>query len=191
MSEAPAEAPAPKRRRDWDGWAAVAASFAAVLALVVAAYTADLQRKQVRAQVWPRLQFGRAMNRHMVVLNKGTGPARVRSVRVEVDGRKVKDWEQLLRALGNKAEHFGQSQLNRVVVSAGEKIEWFSAHDNEAGRALFQDVFYDKMPRLGFEICYCSVLDQCWRTGGGGSFGEIDDEREVDGCPPLEGEFTQ
>jgi hypothetical protein len=190
MSEAPAEAPAPKRKRDWDAWAAVAASFAAVLALVVGAYTADLQRQQVRAQVWPRLQVARAEGRHIIAWNKGTGPARVRSVRMEVNRRLVKNWDELLVALGHEPKGYGQSQVNKTVISAGERIDAFSGKDDEAGRALFKAVFGDLRP-IGIEICYCSVLDQCWRTGGGGSFGDIDDEREVDGCPPLKDEFEQ
>ena len=181
----------PGRPRDWNAWAAVAAAFAAVLALVVAAYTADLQRQQVRAQVWPRLQVGRSMGRHWIVWNKGTGPARVRTVRVQVDKLPVKNWDALLIALGRKPEGYGQSQVNKAVISAGERIEMFSVPDNEPGRALFVDVFSKNMHRLGIEICYCSVLNQCWRTGGGGTFGDIEDELEVDDCPDSKDQFEQ
>jgi hypothetical protein len=45
-------APVGKRRRDWDAFAAVIASFIGFLALAVSAYTAYVQRQQLRAQVW-------------------------------------------------------------------------------------------------------------------------------------------
>jgi hypothetical protein len=193
-TEAPATPPppaSPPRGRDWDAWAAAAASLAAVMALLVAAYTANLQRQQVRAQVWPRLQVMKGGNQHLLVWNKGTGPARILSVRLEVDGRRVSNWGEFVRAFGHEPDHFSQTQLSRMVLSAGERIDAFSADDSEDGRALFMDVFRKNGRRYGIEICYCSVLDQCWKAGGGGTFGDIDAEREVDGCPPAKDQFSQ
>ncbi len=46
------------RRRDGSGLAAVIAAFVGLLALCVSGYTAYLQRQQVRAQVWPYIEFG-------------------------------------------------------------------------------------------------------------------------------------
>ena len=46
-------------KRNWDASAAVIAAFIGLLALLLSAYTAHLQRTQVRAQVWPALQAGR------------------------------------------------------------------------------------------------------------------------------------
>jgi hypothetical protein len=195
MSETP-PAPQPPQRppvreRDWDAWAAVLAAFAAVMALLVGAYTANLQRQQIQAQVWPRLIVGFGGNKHYLVWNKGTGPARVRSVRLEVDGRRVKDWDHFLKAFGHDPGHYSQSQLNRSVLTAGERVDVYVADDSDAGRALFVDVFRKNGHRIGIEVCYCSVLDQCWRTGGGGSFGDIDDEREVGSCPRVQDAFEQ
>src|SRR3569833_993373 len=52
-----AAAPAGKPGRDWDALAAVIASFIGLLALAVSGYTAYVQREQLRAQVWPRLEI--------------------------------------------------------------------------------------------------------------------------------------
>src|SRR5947199_4653908 len=98
-SEAPPSSPRP-RERHWDAYAAVMASLVAVLALAVGAYTANLQRKQVRAQVWPRLEVSRSNGHKLSVSNTGVGPARVMAVRVEVDGRPIKSWPDLFRGLG-------------------------------------------------------------------------------------------
>jgi hypothetical protein len=111
----------------------VIATCTALLALLVAGYTAHLQRQQARAAVWPRLQVGRAENRHIIVWNKGTGPARVRRVRVEIDGHRVKDWDELVTRAGQPPKHFSQSQINGSVISAGERINAFSAENSDAG----------------------------------------------------------
>ncbi|MGH8155426.1 MAG: hypothetical protein ACREP0_09375 [Rhodanobacteraceae bacterium] len=49
---------ATKRGIRWDAMAAIIASLVGLLALIVAGYTAYIQRQQVRAQVWPYLQMG-------------------------------------------------------------------------------------------------------------------------------------
>src|SRR5262245_57135936 len=47
-------------RRNWDAYAAVIATLVGLLALVVSAFTAYVQRQQLRAQVWPHLTVATA-----------------------------------------------------------------------------------------------------------------------------------
>ena len=58
------------------------ATFIGVLALIVSAYTAYMQRQQVRAQVLPILQFGtsNAPQLDVELDNKGVGPALIKHV---------------------------------------------------------------------------------------------------------------
>jgi hypothetical protein len=177
------------RDRNWDAFAAVIAAFIGLLALMVSAYTAKLQREQVRAQVWPRLLLSRSQERHIAVTNNGIGPARVRAVRMAVDGRAVKTWADLLVALGHKPEHFGYSTLKGAVIPPGQQVEAFTAHDNEAGRALFAEVFRNQEPRIAMLVCYCSVLDQCWLAS---NRDDVDADREIDACPIAQADrFTE
>src|SRR6266478_9506739 len=71
---------------------AVIATFVGLCALCVSGYTAYIQRQQVRAAVWPILQFGssNAPDIHFTLANKGVGPAIIRNVIVKVDGQPVK-----------------------------------------------------------------------------------------------------
>ena len=182
------------RDRNWNALAAVIASLIGLLALAVSAYTARLQSQQVRAQVWPRLDLSRSGERHILVSNRGTGPARVRAVRVRADGRPVKTWKQFLVALTKNpdSDHFGNSGISRRVIPAGEHVQVFSARDNEEGRKLFADVFFSKASRVEILVCYCSVLDQCWMAGGGLASDSVDPDHEVDDCSIPESErFTQ
>jgi len=54
----------------------VIASLIGALALVVSAYTAYVQRQQVRAQVWPVIEYytGNQPKLRLWLANKGVGP---------------------------------------------------------------------------------------------------------------------
>ena len=75
---------------------AVIATFVGVCALCVSGYTAHVQRQQVRAAVWPILEFdsSNAPDIHFTLANKGVGPAIIRNVIVRVDGQPVRNWKE-------------------------------------------------------------------------------------------------
>src|SRR5947207_14949626 len=81
--------PEEKETRRASRYDAVIATFVGFLALCVSAYTAYVQRQQVRAAVWPILEFdsSNAPDIHFTLANKGVGPAIIRHVVMEVDGR--------------------------------------------------------------------------------------------------------
>ena len=62
------------------------AIFIALLAVCVAGYTAYMQRQQVRAAVWPILEFDSSNGPiHFTLANKGVGPAIITHVILKVD----------------------------------------------------------------------------------------------------------
>ncbi|HEY4283886.1 MAG TPA: hypothetical protein VGM62_12545, partial [Chthoniobacterales bacterium] len=68
------------------------ATFVGLCALCLGGYTAYMQRQQVRAMVWPILEFGSNNGPIKLTLaNKGVGPAMIRNVVVRIDGQPVKD----------------------------------------------------------------------------------------------------
>jgi hypothetical protein len=174
------EAADPARRRGYgDGVAAVIAAFVGLLALCVSGYTAYIQRQQVRAQVWPYLEPGvSGSKRELVIVNKGVGPALVRSVQVYVDDKPQRNWDAVYAALGLKFEHRPPySTLSSIVLSAGERLDqvlFRSAEDFNA--------YASKVNRVEQRICYCSTLNECWIYDGR----EKDParlRREVNECP--------
>ncbi len=74
LSTGPPRQP-PAGGKDWDALAAVIATFIGILALAVAGYTSYLQRQQLRAQVWPRVQMG-ASNIEMKLIVENRVPGR-------------------------------------------------------------------------------------------------------------------
>jgi hypothetical protein len=86
---------------------AVIATFVGLCALCVSAYTAYIQRQQVRAAVWPILEFdsSNAPDIHFNLANKGVGPVIIRHVIVKVDGQPVRNWKEALQKILGPGEH--------------------------------------------------------------------------------------
>lgn len=148
-----------KRPRNWDALAAVLAAGIGFLALLVSGYTAYVQRQQVRAQVWPYLLVGNYdPEQSLGVLNKGVGPAIVRSVQVFIDGKPEHRWNQVFKALGLPAGELTISTLSGNVISAGEHVVAVKLADETAYRNFRSELG----KRFGIEICYCSTLEDCW-----------------------------
>ncbi|MDC8011578.1 hypothetical protein [Tahibacter soli] len=184
MNDADPQAPA--RRVDWSAVAAIVATLVGLLALAVSAYTADLQRKQVRAQVWPRLVLAWSGVRHeFIVMNKGVGPALVGSVRFTVDGVAQRDWKAVSKALIGEpfaAGQYSQSTISEWIVAPGEQLTVLQVSDD----ALWQR-FRSEMPRLRGRICFCSTLKECWVVDQTAQTRE-DSYRAVDRCERSEAE---
>src|SRR5689334_25445725 len=95
------------------------ATFVALLAVSVAGYTAYMQRQQVRAAVWPILEFDSSNGPIQFTLaNKGVGPAIVKHVILRVDDEPVKTWYEALEKILGPGYHPGEeSDINGHVFS--------------------------------------------------------------------------
>jgi hypothetical protein len=161
---------------------AVIATLVGVCALGVSGYTAYMQRQQVRAAVWPILEFdsSNAPDIHFTLTNKGVGPAIIRHVVVKVDGQPVVDWAEALRKLVGPGEHFfSESDMSGRVIAAGESITVFTPRDQENNPIPYDrsNPLYLRMTkereRVQVEMCYCSALGDCWTLRGGGKTANV------------------
>ena len=151
---------ATERRIRWDAVAAIIASLVGLLALCVAGYTAHIQRQQVSAQVWPYLMWASSdTSLEYMWINKGVGPALVKSAQVLVDGKPQRDWKTVMRSLQIDPRDYEQSTFNGNVMSAGETLEWLKFEDHSDFQ-MFRDAA--TRMKLGFRVCYCSTLGDCW-----------------------------
>ena len=169
--------PEEKETRGASRYETFIATFIALLAVCVAGYTAYMQRQQVRAAVWPILQFdsSNAPDIHFTLSNKGVGPALIRHVIIRVDDQPVKNWREAMEKLLGPGEHLGaESDMSGRAFAGGELVPVFTPH-----RAENTPLNYDKSnplwmkmnkdrARVTVEICYCSTLDECWILRGGG-----------------------
>ena len=107
----------------------IIASFFALLAVGVAGYTAYMQRQQVRAAVWPILEFDSSNGPiRFTLANKGVGPAIIKHVILKVDNRPVKNWAEVLEKILGPGYHPGEeSDMSGRVFAAGESIAVFTS----------------------------------------------------------------
>lgn len=163
---APSRAP-----RNWDAFAAVVAALIGFLALCVSAYTASIQRQQVRAQVWPYLEGGNYdEDQSFILVNKGVGPAIVRSAQIFIDGKPQPNWNQVLQILGLEPRGFAQSTINPSVLTPTEQLRAIKFNDKEGAsekekkeqKARWEQFRAQAEKRMTIDICFCSTLDECW-----------------------------
>ncbi len=169
--------PGERATRGASRYDAVIATLVGLCALCVSGYTAYMQRQQVRAAVWPILEFdsSNAPDIHFTLANKGVGPAIIRHVIVRVDGQPVRNWKEALGRILGPGEHLGsESDMSGRVFAAGELMTVFTPHDAEnkplnfdKSNPLWVKLNKDRL-RVTVEICYCSTLDECWTLRAGG-----------------------
>jgi hypothetical protein len=169
--------PEEKRTHTATRYETVIATFIALLAVFVAGYTAYMQRQQVRAAVWPILQFdsSNAPDIHFTLANKGVGPALIRNVIVKVDNQPVKNWDEAMKKLLGPGEHlFSESDMNGYVLAPNESITVVTLHDANNNPLVFDKsnplwvTMNKERFRVTAEICYCSTLGECWTLRAGG-----------------------
>jgi hypothetical protein len=172
--------PEVKETRRASRYDAIIATFVGVCALGVSGYTAHVQRQQVRAAVWPILEFdtSTAPDIHFTLANKGVGPAIIRHVTVKVDGEPVRNWTDALeKMLGPGTHWFSESDMSGHVLAANESMTVFTPTRDPEGNPIVHnrsDPLWVEMnkdrARVSVEICYSSTLGECWtlRASGGG-----------------------
>lgn len=190
MSEIPPEeaaspsAPAaarPSRSERFMSYMWLAQTVTAVMAVIIscaALYATWVQARTLRVQtealVWPRLiSFTRPSTGEsgeplfdIVMANRGVGPAEVQSMRVRHDGQVVRTYAELF-ALAPDAAGLGQARygfLNGRILAAGEEAVLVSVEGQDAFEALT-----GLMAKAEVDLCYCSILGQCWALDEAGS----------------------
>jgi hypothetical protein len=179
--------------RHWSDTAvAIGALFVSAVSLWVGVRTEIANEDLVAASTWPFLQIqisnadpNAKLDLQFSVVNTGVGPAKIESFEVFWKGKPYRSGDELLEACcgyrvvkATSPEARNHTQLLKgpvqgIVLRAGEPeifIHYPLGPDNLAvWKAL--DKAREKMT---FRICYCSVLDRCWR-------GELHSELYVQG----------
>jgi hypothetical protein len=169
-----------KPRFEWDRITAIMAVLIGACALAVSFYTAHLQNKQVRAQTWPYLQMWQSnVDRSFSISNRGVGPARIADVKLRVDGKEVSSFDQAIKLLQPKKEPVStmQSYFARRVLTPNEDVKMIQFESD-----AHYDIFMKNRNRMRYEVCYCSVLDECYLLNENAP-SEQDYITEVKQCP--------
>lgn len=165
------------RRGDGRTFDLVIGAFVVLISLVslfVAMSANRTQERMLAASVWPSLLFstGNAnqQNAPMIVidlLNRGTGPARVRWAELSYEREPVADWEDLLRRCCTRtpaeleATVSYTSGVQNRVLGVDEWVHMLQLMPDDAPQAVY-DALNQARHRITLRACYCSVLDDCW-----------------------------
>ncbi len=128
---------------------------------------ARASRIQTEAQVWPRLMLynNQTVDEagepvfEVMIANRGIGPAEVRSMRVFRGNENIRQYSDIIGALPEfgRDVRIRRSFINYRIFSPGEESVVIGAAGQDVIEALNEVI-------AGYtvEICYCSILDQCW-----------------------------
>ena len=171
----------------WQTVLGVAGVIIAVVALYAALTESAAVRHQTAAAVWPFVQFSiqdydseNAASFKMSFTNVGVGPAKMRDLRLIINGESVRNWEHAVKQLGgNTAAHVGRSFLNDRVLSPDETIALISTDDRDLARR-FQAAIAN--PDNSITYCYCSIFDDCWLAD---SRQDVQNPEPVEQCPDF------
>ncbi len=153
---------------------ALAQTVTAVVAVVIscaAMYAtweqARASRVQTEAQVWPRLILfnNQTVNEagepafEVIIANRGIGPAEVRSMRVHRGTDYIRQYSDIIDSLPDfeREVRIRRSYINYRIFSPGEESVVIGAEGADVIEAL-----NDAIAGYAVEICYCSILGQCW-----------------------------
>ncbi|WP_306015039.1 hypothetical protein [Oceanicaulis sp. MMSF_3324] len=165
----------------------LAAAVAALIALFVAWDQGRVMRQEIRASVWPALQvdgFSTQRDDDIVqglnIQNAGVGPARIDSIAVFYQGALVTDLEALSDLFPG---HTGRSatSVSGRIIGAGDTVEVFSFQLLRADGDDAVEMMYDLASNYTVDVCYCSVLDECWIAHTSGA--ATPKPESVDACP--------
>lgn len=170
----------------------------AVCAILISAasfYATYLQatsaEKQVKAMTYPLIQFahgntqgGNEKNISFTLHNAGLGPAIIKTIQFTHDGRQFDHFFQLLNQCCEASvkaymqaqkdpeqdlPQFITSPVVNSIVGGQDQLTFFQFKHHDSNRAL-----WDMINRIRFEmdisVCYCSMLDECFRSSGSSEF---------------------
>jgi len=99
--------------------------------LFVSIYETRLIRQEQRASVWPRISVTPSVSTErdtveIGVQNGGIGPARVRAARIEHEGERKANWQDLLESVDQSGASRNFGLLNSQVLFPGKEETIFT-----------------------------------------------------------------
>ena len=171
----------------WQTILSVVGVLIAVLALYAALTESAAVRQQTAAAVWPFVQLmvenydtGEDAGFSFAFTNAGVGPAKMQDVRVTVDGRVARDWQELVASVdGNTDAPVNRNFISDRVLRPDETVVVFGTTDPDLARKMVGAI---SKPRSTLEFCYCSIFDECWLADSRRSMQEPE---LVEACPAF------
>ena len=159
---------------------------------------ADAAEKQVKAATWPFLKFGTSnvnendeLEVSFQILNGGVGPAHIKQFKLHYEGKyytNINSWFKdccaegfpfIKRLADSPIKETAGIPLTGTVtnslISAGQESKFFRLLATDENRVLWDEINVERH-KLSAIACYCSLLDNCYKTNFN------DDPVEVNSC---------
>ena len=139
----------------------VSAIITAIVAVWIAVVEQQSSREYQRLSVEPYLELSNT-NRNgyeRLLINTGLGPARIQTVDVKIDGKKISTWREVVKIFTNEDStkiSTGGLWLGRQI-QARETVVLVHLRDNEVAQEV-----YSNISKVNMKICYCSMYKECW-----------------------------
>jgi hypothetical protein len=171
----------------WQTILSVVGIFIAVVALYAALKESAAVRQQTAAAVWPFVQMmiddydrDDMAGFTMSFVNVGVGPAKVRSLRLEIDGQPIRDWTQAINVVGGNIDAaVSRNFIGGRVMRPEERVDLISTTDPDLARR-FQRAIATQGNYVSY--CYCSIFDECWLAD---SRKDLQNPEPVEMCPDF------
>ncbi|HYK52631.1 MAG TPA: hypothetical protein VEV38_03790 [Candidatus Eremiobacteraceae bacterium] len=151
---------------------ALCALVVSCLAAGAAVYQGHVIASQLSVTVWPYVNFRESAGNAYVevdVQNVGSGPAIIGSATFYVDGKPQSSLSRSLRTLGFKPQNGSTVTLTNLgpgaVIRSGDSVPLLRVDSKQ-----FAALAADAQRRTRIEVCYCSMLQQCWHKATGDDY---------------------
>ncbi len=174
----------------WQTILSVVGVVIAVIALYAALTESAAVRQQTSAAVWPFVQLmiedydtEDAAGFSLAFDNVGVGPAKMRDVRVMIDGKVARNWAEVVESVdGDLNAPVNRNFISDRVLRPKESVQVFATNDAELARQLFGVL---SSPKSSIDYCYCSIFDDCWHVS---SQKDLQKPDAVESCPDFGGD---
>jgi hypothetical protein len=167
-------------RRRAPGWIELSVALVALIVSGVSLYIAfrqtDVMHRQLAASIWPAVQYSTSNLRggepviSMTLENVGVGPARIHAFSVNHQGRRVTDATAFIAeccAPEDEPVRTITSFVEGRILPAGEAIDFLVLPGDLNSPEVFAR--FDRIRgEFVIDLCYCSVLEECWMMAGSG-----------------------
>jgi len=183
--------------RHWTDYAIpVSALFVSLISILIAWQHGEVMQqlvaqnaKLVRANSMPYLELGNSNvdpngepHMYLSVVNRGVGPAQIRTVQIYYNGQPVGTLRQLIKACcySPKATVF-DSTLQGRMLQAGQEVRYIDIRVRPQSKPLADALFKAYVEqRMTTNLCYCSLFDECWKVSSASL-----SATPVRECPPV------
>jgi hypothetical protein len=93
-------------------------------------------------------------------VNVGVGPAKVRSLRLQIDGQPIRDWTHAVNVIGGDPNvDVSRNFLAGRVMRPEEQVDLIRTDDADLARRFQRAI---ATPGNYVSFCFCSIFDECW-----------------------------